>query len=334
MSGNKHSYAILKTPKGKTLVGVGPFKELEECPHTGVAFYKNNFALDEARPWKVPQELFELSASDFAQFKKPSIEWQELLPDGFTGVFSEINEAIHRGVVEKSVPVATEFGKLAKGDMLGLLRDLHHAGENFYSYAWVDGDDGFCGYTPELLFHLRKGRFKTMALAGTARSDERSIFAFDEKEIREHEYVAQTLVANLSDIGMVKRSDRQIMDLGNLVHFHTPIEIFMYGDHSIDFLLRKMHPTPALGPLPRTAETLKLLHDWRNRLHAPVHFGAPFGVYDHGEFHAVVTIRGAYWKGETVAVPSGCGVIEASRLTNEWRELGLKRNAVKASFGI
>jgi len=108
----------------------------------------------------------------------------------------------------------------------------------------------------------------------------------------------------------------------------------MYGDHSIDFLLRKMHPTPALGPLPRTVETLKYLHEWRERLRAPAHFGAPFGAYDHGEFHAVVTIRGAYWQGSTIAVPSGCGVIEASRLTNEWRELGLKRSAVKASFGI
>ena len=57
------------------------------------------------------------------------------------------------------------------------------------------------------------------------------------------------------------------------------------------------------------------------------------GCMIHGEFHAVVTIRGAYWKGDRIAIPSGCGVIEASRLTNEWRELGLKRSAVKASFG-
>lgn len=334
MSGNHHSYAILKTPKGKTLVGVGPFKELEECPHVDVAFYKNNFALDEPRPWKVPHEVFELKASDFAHFERPRFEWDSIEPDGFTGVFSEINDAIYRGIVEKSVPVATEFGKLVNGEMLGLLRDLHLAGDHFYPYAWVTGDEGFCGYTPELLFHLRKGRFKTMALAGTARADERSIFAFDAKEIREHEYVAQTLVASLSDLGMVKRSQREIMDLGSLIHFHTPIEIFMYGDLSIDFLLRKMHPTPALGPHPRTAETLGSLHEWRDRLQAPACFGAPFGVYDHGEFHAIVTIRGAYWKGDDVAIPSGCGVIEASRLTNEWRELGLKRNAVKASFGI
>ena len=54
----------------------------------------------------------------------------------------------------------------------------------------------------------------------------------------------------------------------------------MYGDLPIDFLLRKMHPTPALGPHPRTSETLNSLREWRERLHAPVHFGAPFGVYD------------------------------------------------------
>jgi menaquinone-specific isochorismate synthase len=28
-------------------------------------------------------------------------------------------------------------------------------------------------------------------------------------------------------------------------------------------------------------------------------------------------------------LPAGCGIIEASRLVNEWRELRLKREAVK-----
>jgi len=64
----------------------------------------------------------------------------------------------------------------------------------------VQGDKGFCGLTPEVLFNFRKGRLNTMALAGTARSSEQQVFAYDEKEIREHEFVAQTLVSKLSDV--------------------------------------------------------------------------------------------------------------------------------------
>jgi menaquinone-specific isochorismate synthase len=327
-------FALISTAVGDLLVGEGPFTESAECPRKGVAFYKNDFALSDALPWKVPSKVHRLKPDTFHAFEAPKIAWDSPAPEGFARVFSEISETIHKGVLEKSVPVTTECGKVQAGTSRGLLSALSDHRDPFYAYAWVEGEAGFCGQTPELLFQLRKGRFKTMALAGTARASDRSIFAFDEKEIREHEYVAQTLVANLSDLGMVKRSERRIMDLGQLVHFHTPLEIFMYGDHSIDFLLRKMHPTPALGPHPRTKETLDMLYAWRKELEAPACFGAPFGVYDNGVFHAVVTIRGVYWDGAEVQVPSGCGVIEASRLTNEWRELELKRNAVKSRFGI
>ena len=133
---------------------------------------------------------------------------------------------------------------------------------------------------------------------------------------------------------MVTRSKRSILDLGVLVHFHTPIEVFLYGDRNIGDLVKRLHPTPALGPLPRTKETMDNLIRWRDMLGCPPFFGAPFGVFDHGEFHAVVAIRGVHWNGEDVEVPSGCGVIEASRLVNEWRELELKRSAVKSSFDI
>ena len=63
-------------------------------------------------------------------------------------------------------------------------------------------------------------------------------------------------------------------------------------------------------------------------------FGAPFGAILDGEFHAIVAIRGLWWRDREVILPAGCGVIEASRLVNEWRELRLKREAVKARFGL
>ena len=48
-----------------------------------------------------------------------------------------------------------------------------------------------------------------------------------------------------------------------------------------------------------------------------------------GEFEALVAIRMIGWKGDEYVLPSGCGVIEESRLVNEWRELALKRSAVR-----
>ena len=104
----------------------------------------------------------------------------------------------------------------------------------------------------------------------------------------------------------------------------------MESSFSVEDLVRRLHPTPALGPLPRTDETLVALIRWRERLLCPAEFGAPFGLWENGKFDAVVAIRGIWWDDRKVWLPAGCGVIEASRLVNEWRELRLKREAVKS----
>ena len=331
--------AFMKSGDGPYVVGLGPFDEVSVAPTSGVAFYCNDFTLGDRKPWKVPSEVLEvesLAEVGLGGGDAPlDLEWSDLDPDGFAGVFAEINENINRGVIEKSVPVATERCRLVDGRsgavMMGEMAQL---GAPFYSYGWSQGERGFCGGTPELLFELDGCRLNTMALAGTAKSDERDVFSVDAKEIREHEFVAQTLVAKLSDIGDVKRAERSIMDLGQLVHFHTSIEVELFASRGVEDLIRRLHPTPALGPLPRTAETLKMLVEWRRRLSCPPYFGAPFGLLNDGVFRSVVAIRGVHWQGAELAIPSGCGVIEASRLVNEWRELRLKREAVKSVFGL
>jgi menaquinone-specific isochorismate synthase len=328
--------AFMKSGAGSYVVGMGPFEELHEAPENATAFYINDFSLSCERPWKLPAELREVSSLEELGFCKEEcpIAWDEIEADSFAQVFAEINEMISKGVIEKSVPVATERGKLLEGQGDMLLARMQNLGAPFYSYGWSHQGVGFCGATPELLFTLSGRSLHTMALAGTAKADERKVFAVDGKEIREHEFVAQTMVAKLSDIGSVERSERSIMDLGQLVHFHTPIDVELFADRGIDELIRRLHPTPALGPLPRTRETLDLLSNWRSRLGCPPCFGAPFGLLKEGVFTSIVAIRGIHWEGDDIAVPSGCGVIEASRLVNEWRELRLKREAIRAVMRI
>jgi menaquinone-specific isochorismate synthase len=327
--------AFMKAGDGPYVVGFGPFKEFATAPESGTSFYCNDFTLSNPRPWRVPAEVIEVESLDEIGFTAAPMEivWDDLEPEGFARVFAEINEMINRGVIEKSVPVAAECGRVI-GSGEAMIGNMSRLGAPFYSYGWSEGDHGFCGGTPELLFELDGRQLNTMALAGTAKEDERDVFAVDAKEIREHEFVAQTLVAKLSDIGHVARGDRAIMDLGQLVHFHTSIGVELFASHGIDDLIRRLHPTPALGPLPRTVETLEMLAEWRERLSCPSHFGAPFGLLVDGVFRSVVTIRGVHWQGDQLAIPSGCGVIEASRLVNEWRELRLKREAVKTIFGL
>ena len=259
------------------------------------------------------------------------ISWEEADAEPFAEVFREVSSAISQGVIEKSVPVVTVSGQgeVSPDVLLGRLLNLP---ANLRPYGWIGEDEGFLGATPEVLFRYFDGRIYTMALAGTAGGDEGALFAIDDKEIREHEFVAQTLIAKLSDLGMVTRQERGILDLGKLIHFQTLIKVELYRHELIQTLIDRLHPTPALGPLPRTQETMDLLNDWRKRLGCPPEFGAPFGLYRDGDFEALVAIRMTAWKGDQFQLPSGCGVIQESRLMSEWRELALKRAAVKELF--
>jgi menaquinone-specific isochorismate synthase len=333
MESTRDSMAWLARRDGCVLVGHGPFEASAKPPTEGVAFYVQDFALKTAQPWKIPSRVERTTTTEFgSRFSHPpSLKclWQGLDPAPFSVVFQEIMSSIHGGVFEKTVPVVTESGTTEQAPGASIVAAMARQEMPLQSYGWIHPDCGFAGATPELLFSLHGSRLETMALAGTARSEDRDVFAVDEKEIREHEYVAQTLVSKLLDLGQLERRSREILDLGPIVHFLTLIHLNLQTPMNPEDLLHKLHPTPALGPLPRTNGTMDALLEWRNRLGCPPSFGAPFGLWDNGCFESIVAIRGIWWNGNQIHIPTGCGIIEASRLVNEWRELRLKREAVK-----
>ena len=333
MSGIRESLAWLARRDGSVVIGHGPFADAMEPPAGGVAFYVQDFAMQERLPWKLPSRIERTDrdglAARMAGSARIDARWDLLDAAPFAGVFQEIMVSIHSGLCEKTVPVVTETGIAESDPGPAVLAAISRQRAPLQSYGWTSGDGGFAGATPELLFALDGGRLETMALAGTARAEDREVFAVDEKEIREHEYVAQTLVSKLLQLGRLERRPREILDLGPIVHFLTLIDLNLRAPMAPDDLLRQLHPTPALGPLPRTDVTLDQLLEWRDRLGCPPHFGAPFGLWDEGRFDSLVAIRGVWWQGRHLSIPAGCGIIEASRLVNEWRELRLKREAVK-----
>ena len=325
--------AFLGWSDGRLLVGHGPFKACAVPPAEGAAFYRNDFSLSCPTPWLVPSR-WEWRDRPEIENTALTVDWATLDASPFASVFQEIATSIRWGIFEKTVPVVVEHGKVDEDPANRLMETAMGAPPPLVPYGYASLRSGFVGMSPEKLFTLDGRSLRTMALAGTARAEEREVLAVDEKEIREHEFVAQALVSKLGDLGRLERGAREVLDLGPIVHFHTPIEVALDRDEPVDALIRRLHPTPALGPLPRTEETMSRLQTWRDRLGAPPEFGAPFGAVVDGRVRILVAIRGVWWEDDHIKLPAGCGVIEASRLVNEWRELRLKREAVKARFGF
>jgi menaquinone-specific isochorismate synthase len=234
------------------------------------------------------------------------------------------------------VPVLTERGSILKGDPVRLLERVMTAPANTWGYGWVQGSRGFLGATPELLFRSEGCEVRTMALAGTAKPGAQDAFLADVKEIEEHEIVVRYLLERFAAFGTAERQPRSLCHAGSLLHFQSNIRVALRAQADPDVLVRELHPTPAVGCLPREEAWLQKLREYRGQLQVPGFFGAPFGFVEQGAqcCHMVVAIRGISWAGQEAQLPSGCGIVGGSAFDHEWRELRLKRESVVAMLGL
>lgn len=332
-----NQFALFRLPDGRAWLGEGPFEALAEAPADGPAFYWNDFDLSDATPWRRPSRLTPLSpetSTPWTDQPWPRVNWRHPSTEYFEMAFRRIRRDVIARRLEKMVPVLTEHGLLVEGRWERLLDRVLTAPAGFWGYACVDGDHGFAGATPELLFHAEGARVETMALAGTAKPGTDEAFMQDVKEIEEHEIVAGYLESQLSRLGQVTRSPRGLCQAGALTHFQTRLTVTLSTPANPSTLVPWLHPTPAVGCLPRTEPWLDKLREYRRLLEVPDFFGAPFGFTLNGETHMVVSIRGIAWQGTKGYLPSGCGIVGGSAYDHEWRELRLKREAVMHMLGL
>lgn len=331
--------AIARLSDGRFAVGSGPFERRDSPPAEGLAFYKNDFSLSDPRPWRVPAEAFEIAdVREFVALSEhsvPPLAWQEPSRERFERVFGEVKRALVAGRLVKAVPAVSarasvrHVGNLSRA----LVAAADDPGGSSALYAFEEAGSGFVGLTPERLFQIDAGRLSTMALAGTARPRDGDAFANDAKELEEHRLVVEALRRRLAQFGKLAEGERRILDVGGMIHFLTEFEVALDVPPVLDAVIAALHPTPAVGIVPRSDDSLAMLDRMRAELGVPEAFGAPFGVKRGDQFEAFVAIRGVFWRGEDAFLPAGCGVVGASQLDREWAELALKRDWVRSAFG-
>lgn len=335
--------ALFRLPDGRAWLGTGPFEALAEPPSGGGCFYVNDFDLGDPLPWKKPAKLVETTPGTLrAQAgwngaEPPRITWAKPVTEWFKMAFRRIRREVLGRRLEKMVPVLTERGTIASGHPVRLLEKVLEAPSNTWGYAFATEESGFLGASPELLFHMEGARVETMALAGTAKPGDQSDFLKDVKEIEEHEIVVRYLMERLGLLGAAERDPRGLCQASSLLHFQTRLRVTLENPATPDALIRHLHPTPAVGCLPRDEHWLARLREYRQQLQVPGFFGAPFGFIEPGEngpCHVIVAIRGIGWNGREAQLPSGCGIVSGSAFDHEWRELRLKRESVVGMLGV
>jgi menaquinone-specific isochorismate synthase len=338
--GRVRDFAFIQTASRRLFVGWGPFEQLPFRRPERPAFYVTDFFLDDPHPWRHPAEWEELSVEEFAarigEGEALRVEWQPAPNDDFARLFRSAQEAMAQGVFNKIVPIVFESGEASADPRQWLVNELKSLPGGMWAYGYSYHSHGMIGATPELLFRSERRGYTTMALAGTrpvARAEE---LLRDPKELREHRFVVDDIVRRLAPFGNLELGPIGIMRLPNIAHLITPIYFAENGAEKMSFaeMIRRLHPTAALGVSPRNEAGERWLRE-ADRGVKRRSFGAPFGLErEDRSALAVVSIRNVQWHGSSLRVGSGAGLLPESHLERELEELRQKRAQVKALFGL
>ena len=298
-----------------------------------VSFFAPDFSLNSQAPWIVAEESFLWDGPTLRGFLHSKMPQQNLSlhllaePDysSFSSVHQEILKLIQSNELKKIVP--TVFSKWNfVGDLGSGALALLDSSANLWPYGFELLNEGMLGLTPEVLFEKRDLKVKTQAVAGTQKLTGPSLF-LDPKEMLEHELVVQDLTAQLKDLGQVEVAKTEERPAGQMKHLVTDITLELDEDVEFIDLVKRLHPSAALGGFPR--DKARAWFAAHGDLQIRKRFGAPFGWrLPNGDGVCLVAIRNLQWQGNEALIGSGCGVVEGSVAEREWQELALKRMAI------
>ena len=213
--------------------------------------------------------------------------------------------------------------------LLAARSSLHH--DSYVFGFQVNEKTAFLGITPERLYRREGQRLLTEALAGTRRrgKDELEDQALGEsllssqKDLHEQGLVLEDLLSRLHALGASVEAEKRptLRRLRHLQHLWTPITAHLASPLDDARLLAHLHPTPAVGGLPRQAAlaSLRDLEDTSRGWYA-----APLGWISRECAEIAVAIRSALLSPQGLAIYAGAGILPASQADAEWEEIEQK----------
>jgi isochorismate synthase len=265
-------------------------------------------------------------------------------PDGYARAVAAAVEEIRHSDLEKVVLARRVIGRTDQGiDPAVVVTRLHEREPACTLYAVPGGHgDRFVGASPELLVASHDGQVSAHPLAGTValpeESDARDYATWllgSTKNLYEHRVVVDDIVDRLASLCVDVHAEERpsIVTLRSVAHLGTWIHGKMRDDRpatSLD-LLGLLHPTPAVGGLPRAhaLEVIERLEPEDRGLYA----GAVgwFDTAGNGEWW--VAIRGVLVRGDEFEAWAGAGIVADSDPIAEREETRDKLASVLAGLG-
>lgn len=333
-----HCGALFAWSEDRWVIAWGaPEKRAIPCPDRP-SFYAPDFFLSDPAPWLVYPQAAAVSPDGLAHQlfadETPRV-WGKFDEAAFAAAFAKVRSALQRGELRKAVPSVFEHSEspLAIPERERALRALANLPAGLMPYGCWDRRGGILGASPELLFEDDGVEIHTMAVAGTAGADTAPDAILENpKELSEHRVVLDDLTAQLTPLGRIIRGATRLWRIGILSHLRTDLRVAHDTAVAFDDLVRRLHPTPAVGTAPH-----ELWRQWIPKLDSEPRgrFAAPFGLLlPGGQARCLVAIRNVQWNETATRCGAGCGLVRGSELDRETAELRLKLAATRGNLGL
>ena len=214
-------------------------------------------------------------------------------------------------------------------DVINIFKKILNNYKNAFVYLWFHPSVGlWMGATPERLIQVNKGKFKTMALAGTQLYKNSIEVVWEDKERREQQFVTDFILENIKGtIESIKTSNAYTIKAGNLLHLRTDISGILKDTDLLENLISSLHPTPAVLGLPknRAAKFIK-----ENEGYDRAYYAGYLGELNiNSTTNLFVNLRCMQLHKNTASIYIGGGITKESNSNKEWEETVARAEVMK-----
>ncbi len=227
-------------------------------------------------------------------------------------------------------------------DPVSLMRDLEVATPNCFHYFFqVAPGSVFLGATPERLFRREDDTIWSEAVAGTRRrgsneSDDAFLLSDllgSDKDQREHAFVRDSIHETLAPLCATLDIDAcaSEMKLAKGRHLLSSLTGRLKDGVTTLDLLSGLHPTPAVGGVPRVAarDAIRKAESFDRGWYA-----GPIGWIGVNGAEFAVALRCGLLQSDRLSLYSGAGIVEGSEPASEWAEIEHKISDITGVLGL
>ncbi len=298
-----------------------PFQN-ENCP---VIVIPDSFKV---KGWEINEELFN-KISTYSSAKQ--VKLGQLQKESTFSEYSAQIDTIKQNLIEgKTKKVVLSRIKELHDIEIEQLPKIFEEMSILYPHAFVylisTPESGtWIGATPEMLINIEHSNFSTMALAATKKFvDENFQETWNDKEFKEHEYVAKFIRNKLSGAGYkYSEQEKQSIRAGNVIHLRT-IFSGKLTEHQFawkDFI-NLLYPTPAIFGTGDEA-VLHLIQEVEK--HKREYYTGIIGPFSNNEETSLfINLRCMKVFENSAILFAGGGILNESSTLKEWEETELK----------